>query len=173
MLLLLTNQDQVTHNLHLNTQIHMQFRHVRSFCLATRVPRAKTLKVRGAINMGTRLNLQSGMAAVSASFGRKVQGQHIYRPTHFRGLGAREPHGQVKRPYMSELHVYLSVQGKVMRDLILIWRADYWVWYLMFCMVLGYLRMRRWSSPIIKSKKNGFFMYTEKGTGDGRTDFFS
>ena len=36
------------------------------------------------------------MAAVSASFGRKVQGQHVCRSTHFRGLGAREPHGQVK-----------------------------------------------------------------------------
>ena len=47
----LTNQDQITHNLHLDTQIHMQFQHVRSFSLAVRFPRAKTPKVRGPISV--------------------------------------------------------------------------------------------------------------------------
>ena len=51
LLLLLINQGQITHNLRLGTHIHMQFRHVRSFSLAARFLRAKTPKVRGAINM--------------------------------------------------------------------------------------------------------------------------
>ena len=41
------------HNLHLDTQIHMQFRHVQSFDLSVQFPRAKTSKVCGAINVSS------------------------------------------------------------------------------------------------------------------------
>ena len=51
LLLFLTNQVQITHNPRLDTHIHMQIQHVRSFSLAVRFPRAKTPKVNGAINV--------------------------------------------------------------------------------------------------------------------------
>ena len=51
LLIFLTNQGQITNNLRLDTHIHMQFRHVRSFNLAVRFPRAKTPQVCGAISV--------------------------------------------------------------------------------------------------------------------------
>ena len=51
LLLFLTNQGQIMHNLRLDTHIHMQFRRVRSFSLAVRFQRTKIPKVRGVIGM--------------------------------------------------------------------------------------------------------------------------
>ena len=51
LVLFLTNQGRITNDLRLDTHIHVKFRRVRSFSLAVRFPRAKTPKVRGAINV--------------------------------------------------------------------------------------------------------------------------
>ena len=51
LLLYLTHQDHITHNLPFDAQIYMQFRHVWSFDLAVRSSPAKTPKVCGAMNV--------------------------------------------------------------------------------------------------------------------------
>ena len=60
------------------------------------------------------------MATVLAIYGQQVQA-NTFIATHISGVLARGNRmANVKRPYMSELYVYLSVQGtKVMRNLTL------------------------------------------------------